>query len=119
MCGQAAKQSSPAICHRSSTRGYLILYPGVTEPTDAETYVDLVKQLNQWRAQMEENQTAMEQMLKAQEGTTKEMFQDVYTAWNKHQVQLVRICNHVLQFHIVAQRLPPEKQETSAMELDI
>ena len=61
-------------------RFYVVLYPGVTEPADAEAYVDLVKQLNQWRAQMEENQKTMEQMLQAQEGTTKEMFQDVYTA---------------------------------------
>ena len=46
---------------------------------------------------MEENQRAMEQMLKAQEGTAKEMFQDVYTAWNKHQMHLVKLCNQLLQ----------------------
>ena len=34
-------------------------------------------------------------------------------------MQLIKLCNQILEFHIVEQRLPLEKQETSAVELDI
>ena len=58
---------------------YPVLYPGVTEPADAEEYVVLVDKFRAWGEQMEDNYKAMEQIF--QGSPKKDICKDVFSEW--------------------------------------
>ena len=66
---------------------------------------------------MEDNYKAMEQIF--QGSPEKDICKDVFSEWRHHQTKLITLCNNLLQHHILAQRLPPEKQETTSMDIDV
>ena len=90
-------------------RFFPVLHPEITEPLDADSYVAIVKQMNDWRGQLEENYKAMEQVIHSEGGPEKELFRDMFDNWVQHQRKLVKICNNLLQHHIVTHNRPPEK----------
>lgn len=90
---------------------YPALYPTVTEPADVKTYGDIVKEFQVWQKQMMQQQESIKAIRAAQEHLEEQTFQEIFGKWGKHQNKLVHLCNKLLQYHIIAQKLPSEKAE--------
>lgn len=98
---------------------YPVLYPMMTEPADVKTYREIVTQLQEWKQTLADNQETVKQLAQAQEHLNEETFRDIFQTWASHQKVLVSICNKLLQTHILAQKIPSNKQLKMNMDEDV
>ena len=97
---------------------YPVLYLGITEPADGEEYEEITKKIQVWEAQMKENLKTMGEALNG-EGIEPETMKDMFTTWGLHQKSLIRICNWLMQHHLLNQYLPAIRQEKLVTDMDV
>ena len=73
---------------------------------------------------MLEQQESVKAIREANEHLDEQTFQDIFRTWGRHQKLLYQLCNKLLQYHIMVQKLPPESVEklpirTSTKDLEV